>query len=129
MQFPEASTQYNDLEGSAALDERGAVAEISDLAESKGLELEEYGPVLGFQLSGVEDPHHCAVYVADKSEMEGLTVAEYAEQHDGAIPVVKVGFSATSEELTEAIKRLEVIVFKRGGAMTSTHITNQFQLP
>jgi hypothetical protein len=57
--------------------------------------------------------------------MDGLTVAEYTEQNEGEIPMVKVGFSATSEELAKAIKRLEVVVFKRGGAMNSAKVTQE----
>ena len=129
MSYPEASTQYNDYRGTAALDEHGGGFKgLADLAAEKGLDLDKYGPVLGFRMYGVDDPHYCAVYVADKSKMNGATVAEYAAEHNGEVPLVEANFAASSAELATAIKRLDVAVFSNKSAMESATVTEEIQL-
>ena len=129
MSYPEASTQYNDFKGTAALDEHGAAYKgLAELAAEKGLDLDVYGPLVGFRVNGVDDPRYCAVYMADKSVMGGQSLAEYGEDHSGEIPLVEVTFRATSEELASAIKRLDVVVFMTKSAMKSATVVDEIGL-
>lgn len=129
MSHPTASTQYNDFKGTAALDQHGGPEPtIFDLAVQKGLDPDRYGPMIGFSLYGISEPFYCAVFVADKSKLGDQTPAEYANNNDGEIPVVEVSFSATLQELGTTIKRLDVKVFTKSSAITSSNVVEEISL-
>jgi hypothetical protein len=69
-----ANVQYNDMEGSAALDFHGSFSELRDYAKDKGIDLEKYEPIGLDIYYGEIDSFYLTFIVVDKINKENYVL-------------------------------------------------------
>jgi hypothetical protein len=105
-----ASTKYNDLVGTAAIDFHGGVdSSLHDYARQLGIETERYFPIgLSFYI-GEHGSFYLKFFCVDQQVKE-----VFKEENEDRVPVVIVRRSETMESFFGQIKRFEVVLgFKK----------------
>jgi hypothetical protein len=127
MPLPTASTQYNDMKGTAAVDWHSG-SELHELAKSKEIDTSRYFPV-GFIFSGVP-PKSFTIHAVDTNltQPDFDKISEYARAHDGELPIVEFHFTADWDEISKYMKRLEVVVIRDVKHLTSFHTIDNVHL-
>lgn len=127
MALPTASTQYNDMKGTAAVDWHSAT-ELKAFAASKKIDTKRYFP-LGFGFSGVP-PTQFVIYAVDTRliEPDFDKIYKYAEAQDGTVPIVEFHFTSSLEEASKFLKRLDVVVHTQMASLKEFHSVETIQL-
>lgn len=108
-----ASTQYQDAEGSVAIDWPSGI-EIHDLAKDLGIDTGRYFPVAieVYNGEGFESVH---IYAVDR-QIAGETaddIIKYGRSHGGTLPVRKFHTDASLSDLVKRTKRFSLIAINR----------------
>jgi hypothetical protein len=120
MSLPVASTQYNDMVGTSAIDWHGST-ELRDFANTKGIDTKRYFPI-GISFSGVP-PNYFTIFAVDTKliQPDFDKISDYAAKQDGVLPVVQFNFSSTLDEASKFMKRLEVVALTKVKHLQSLH--------
>lgn len=107
-----ASTQYNDLRGSVAVDFPGdlGTTEFKNYVESLGIDLNRYDPQ-GFEFYRGEDAEINEVYVSILA-IDNTIKEEYKAKNAGKLPMVKIRKADTFLNLMTQVHRFNVIALK-----------------
>lgn len=127
MSLPTASTQYDDMTGTCAMDWHTG-SELHQFAKSKGVDTDRYFPI-GLMFTGVP-PISFTVYAVD-TNVTGYghkDIGEYAKKVGGNLPIVEFEFSATWNDVAKYMKRLEVIAYQKVENVKSFHTIDKVQL-
>ena len=111
-EIPEASTQYNDMKGTAAADWHPR-SEIFELAKSKGIDTDRYFPI-SLSIHGIEIDYF-SIHAVDTqiTKQNYDEIYKYAEANNGTLPVVKFNFSSSIDELKKYMKRFSVVLISK----------------
>jgi len=111
-ELPEASTQYNDMKGTAAADWHSG-SEIFEFAKSKGIDTDRYFPI-SLSIHGI-DIDYFSIYAVDTkiTKQSFDEIYKYAEANNGTLPVVKFNFSSNINELKKYMKRFSVVLISK----------------
>lgn len=105
----DASTQYNDLKGTAALDFHGSLSELWDYFKEFKIDLEKYDPIGIDVYFGEGDFFYLSFLATDKEQME-----EYKKQNQGKLPVLSISVEETKENFFKKFKRFNVSLSRKG---------------
>jgi hypothetical protein len=102
-----ASTQYNDLKGTAALDFHGSLTELWDIFKKQGVDLDKYEP---FGLSvyyGETDFFTLSLLATDKNNNIRGSITR-----KDRVPVISIGLELTKSEFESFYKRFHILLTK-----------------
>ncbi len=107
--LPEASTQYNDMQGTSAADWHPD-SDIFEFAKSKGIDTNRYFPI-SLLIHGI-DINYFSIYAVDTeiTKKSFDEIWKYSEANNGTLPVVKFNFSSNINELKKYMKRFSVVL-------------------
>ena len=99
----DASTKYNDLKGTGALDFHGSMTELHGYAESFGIDLSKYEP-MGLDIYfGEVNFFYLSFLCIDKESS-----TDYQDQHNGQIPVISISVQETQEDFFSKLKKFNI---------------------
>jgi len=108
-EFEEASTQYNDLTGSAALDFHGSLSELWTYFETYKIDLDTYEP-LGIDVFLGQNNLFILSFLAIQKNI----VDTYQKQNNGKLPVVSISVEEDREHFFKMFKRLNIKLSIKG---------------
>jgi hypothetical protein len=104
----EASVQYNDMKGSAALDFHGSFSELWDFAKDKGIDTTKYEPI-GIDIYYGESNYFGLTFlVVDKEK------AENRQSHNGLLPVIEISVEESQKDFERRFKRFNIKLTRLG---------------
>lgn len=111
MQIEKASTQYNDLVGSASLDFHGGTdSSLHQYARLMGVDTEIYHPIgLGFYI-GESGGFYLKFFCVDQQNRE-----QYASENRGAVPIVLIRRKENMANFLRQVKRFDVVLSQKNG--------------
>ncbi len=106
----DASTQYNDMTGTAAIDWHDFT--VHSFAEKCGIDTRRYFP-LGIKLYLGDRGYSSVSFAAAEKSIVGETIDEiesYAKANNGTVPTVRLESGATVEDIRGFAKRFEIVL-------------------
>ncbi len=98
-----ASTPYNDMHGTAAMDFHGSPTELYKYAEEKGIDLKKYNPIGITIYYGEIDFFSVSIICAINDNIE-----EYKTENDGHLPAVSIRIDETQKDFERRFKQLSI---------------------
>jgi hypothetical protein len=103
-----ASTQYDDLKGTASLDFDGQTQEFNDFCKEFGVDMDRYSPVGLEFYKGQEGQFNLKVLAVDNK------IKDVFQDEHGKIPIEKLNIEVSIIDFFEAIHRFHVVLFVNG---------------
>ena len=98
-----ASVQYYDMKGSAALDFHGSFTELWEYAKDKGIDIEKYEPIGLDIYYGETDYFGLTFLVIDKEKAD-----EYKMKNNERLPVIEISVEEKQADFESRFKRFHV---------------------
>jgi hypothetical protein len=110
-----ASTQYQDAEGTVAIDWPGGT-EIHDFVQDCGIDTDRFFPV-AIEVYNSEGFESVSIYAVD-CQIAGRTaddIIKYGRSHGGTLPVKKFRTEASLADIIKRTKRFSLVAINRIG--------------